>query len=258
MKFGRTIQNDLYSAWSPYYIDYSGLKKELKRGTAEGKKWTNTDETVFKALLEAQLDKIYEFQDGKVKELARRIKDAEAQVKSLVEDYIPDDDSDDEHHDHTNGRYHHHHDGDEEALDAGDPGSDDSDDDSIRSEGSIAEKFRELEEEVATLVADVHDLALYTKLNFTGFMKIVKKHDKQTGFPLKSTFVTEYLEKRPFYKLSYDPLIIKLSKLYDLVRTRGHPVQGDSSAGGSQSAFVRQTTKYWVRISRINHSDRFN
>lgn len=39
---------------------------------------------------------------------------------------------------------------------------------------------------------------------------------------------------------------MKLSKLYDLVRTRGHPVQGDSSAGGNQSAFVRQTTKYWV------------
>lgn len=72
---------------------------------------------------------------------------------------------------------------------------------------------------------------------------------KQTGYPLKSTFVKEYLEKRPFYKVSYDPLIVKLSKLYDLVRTRGHPVQGDSSAGGSQSAFVRQTTKYWVIIT---------
>jgi SPX domain protein involved in polyphosphate accumulation len=34
-----------------------------------------------------------------------------------------------------------------------------------------------LEEEVSVLVADVHDLALFTKLNFTGFVKIVKKHD---------------------------------------------------------------------------------
>jgi SPX domain protein involved in polyphosphate accumulation len=39
---------------------------------------------------------------------------------------------------------------------------------------TVAERFRSLEEEVATLVADVHDLALYTKLNFTGFIKIVK------------------------------------------------------------------------------------
>lgn len=69
---------------------------------------------------------------------------------------------------------------------------------------------------------------------------------KQTGRQTKETFVHAYLDKRPFYKYNWDALIVKLSKLYDLVRTRGHPVQGDSSAGGSQSAFVRQTTKYWV------------
>ena len=71
---------------------------------------------------------------------------------------------------------------------------------------------------------------------------------KQTNRSLKTTFVQDYLEKRPFYKYNWDSLIVKLSRLYDLVRTRGHPVQGDSSAGGNQSAFVRQTTKYWVRI----------
>jgi hypothetical protein len=60
-----------------------------------------------------------------------------------------------------------------------DGGSDDEDDDasSAMSEGGIEDRFRELEEEVSILVADVHDLALFTKLNFTGFVKIVKKHD---------------------------------------------------------------------------------
>lgn len=63
-----------------------------------------------------------------------------------------------------------------------DAGSDDDDDDDGQSDSAysidaIEERFRELEEEVAVLVADVHDLALFTKLNFTGFIKIVKKHD---------------------------------------------------------------------------------
>lgn len=69
-----------------------------------------------------------------------------------------------------------------------DAGSDDDDDDEDDEEDqddvnsdlsidAIEERFRELEEEVAILVADVHDLALFTKLNFTGFIKIVKKHD---------------------------------------------------------------------------------
>lgn len=143
------------------------------------------------------------------------------------------------------------------SYDGADGGSDDDDDDRGEDDDDqlsldeIEERFKELEEEVAVLVADVHDLALFTKLNFTGFVKIVKKHDKLTGFQLKPSFNKEVLEKHPFYKMNYDVVIVKLSKLFDLVRTRGHPVEGDSSAGGSQNAFVRSTTKYWVHEENI-------
>ena len=44
---------------------------------------------------------------------------------------------------------------------------------------------------------------------------------------------------------------MKLSKLYDLVRTKGMPVQGDSAAGGGQQNFVRNTTKYWIHPDNI-------
>lgn len=47
----------------------------------------------------------------------------------------------------------------------------DSEDESF---DALEDRFHGLEEEVAILVADVHDLALYTKLNITGFMKILK------------------------------------------------------------------------------------
>lgn len=45
--------------------------------------------------------------------------------------------------------------------------------------------------------------------------------------------------------------MVKLSKLYDLVRTKGNPVKGDAAAGGGQQNFVRQTTKYWVHRDNI-------
>lgn len=62
---------------------------------------------------------------------------------------------------------------------ADDGGSDDDldDDDGNDTDESfeaLEDRFHGLEEEVAILVADVHDLALYTKLNITGFMKILK------------------------------------------------------------------------------------
>jgi SPX domain protein involved in polyphosphate accumulation len=59
------------------------------------------------------------------------------------------------------------------------------------------------------------------------------------------------LKAKPFFKDNYDAFIIKLSRQYDLVRTRGHPVLGDSAAGGKQQNFVRQTTKYWVHSDNL-------
>jgi SPX domain protein involved in polyphosphate accumulation len=73
---------------------------------------------------------------------------------------------------------------------------------------------------------------------------------KRTGWQLKPAFATQ-LKAKPFFKDNYDADIVKLSKLYDIVRTRGHPVKGDSAAGGSQGSFIRQTTKYWVHPDNI-------
>ncbi|TFK99433.1 VTC domain-containing protein [Pterulicium gracile] len=248
MKFGQKINNDLYNEWRPFYLDYTGLKRELKDRTVETA-WNSDDEHAFTLLLEGELDKIHDFQKFKTSELSRRIHDAEKEVKRFVAEQRAFDrqSGDPESQTRESGYV------DDDSDDDG--GEDDSDDDldtdDDQSMDALEERFQVLEEEVATLVADVHDLALYTKLNITGFMKILKKHDKRTGIPLKATFIQDYLEKRPFYKYNWDALIVKLSKLYDLVRTRGNPVQGDSSAGGSQSAFVRQTTKYWVHQDNL-------
>ncbi|THH15785.1 hypothetical protein EW146_g4745 [Bondarzewia mesenterica] len=263
MKFGRKIKTDLYSEWRPFYIDYNILKRELKARTTSHT-WDRADEDEFTRMLEHELDKIHDFQKKKTAELSRRIKDAQRQVKRLVADeYVseesqlhlrhpsqaePSTDRTDPEVQQARDRLEQDAGSDDDDESVGGEGEGDSD---IQSVDALEDQFHLLEEEVATLVADVHDLALYTKLNITGFMKILKKHDKQTSYPLKQTFIQDYIEKRPFYKYNWDALIVKLSKLYDLVRTRGHPVQGDSSAGGTQSAFVRQTTKYWVHPDNL-------
>jgi SPX domain protein involved in polyphosphate accumulation len=73
---------------------------------------------------------------------------------------------------------------------------------------------------------------------------------KLTGWHLKPVWETR-LKQRPFYKEDYDRDVVKLSRMYDIVRTRGNPVKGDSAAGGSQGSFVRQTTKYWVHPDNV-------
>ncbi|CAG8636645.1 24513_t:CDS:2, partial [Racocetra persica] len=74
--------------------------------------------------------------------------------------------------------------------------------------------------------------------------------DKQTNRELKYMYMSR-LNAKPFYKENYDALIVNLSRLYDIVRTRGNPVKGNSSSGGQQQNFVRNTTKYWVHPDNI-------
>ncbi len=73
---------------------------------------------------------------------------------------------------------------------------------------------------------------------------------KATKWYLRPAFDAA-LKKKPFYNEDFDAEVVKLSNMYNNVRTRGNPVKGDSAAGGSQGSFVRQTTKYWVHSDNV-------
>ena len=177
--------------------------------------WNEDDEKAFVAQLEGELDKVFTFQKLKSGEIVSRIKNGEVEVKEVVEKQKQLDNAEDE-----------------------------------ARATKLEEDFMLLEEDLSDIIADVHDLAKYTQLNYTGFQKIIKKHDKQTGWHLRPSFATR-LKAKPFFQDNYDAFIVTLSRLYDLVRTRGNPTKGDSAAGGSQQNFIRNTTKYWVHPDNI-------
>lgn len=218
-RFGQQLRQSLIKDYLWHYIAYDDLKDSLKKPFVNGKSgerepWNDDDEANFIRQLDAELDKVFTFQKLKSQEIVSRIKSSEVEVKQVIE------------------RQEH-----QTTPDA------DTDDD-------LENDFDLLEADLSDIIADVHDLAKYTQLNYTGFQKIIKKHDKQTQLILRPSFATR-LKAKPFFQDNYDAFIVTLSKLYDIVRTRGHPVKGDSSAGGGQQNFVRQTTKYWVHPDNI-------
>ncbi|KMU83440.1 vacuolar transporter chaperone 4 [Coccidioides immitis H538.4] len=228
MRFGEQLRSSLVKEYYWYYIAYDDLKEALKTDyetaptpqnpNPKRKPWSEEDEKRFVALLESELDKVSTFQKVKSDEIVRRIKASELEVNDVVSRL-----------DQTGGQ----------------PAG------AARASGAPTDAdFLLLEEDLSDIIADVHDLAKYTKLNYTGFQKIIKKHDKQTKWYLKPVFATR-LKAKPFFKDNYDAFVVKLSKLYDLVRTKGNPVKGDSAAGGSQQNFIRETTKYWVHPDNI-------
>ena len=74
MKFGRHLKTSLVREYQYQYFDYDAVKKEvwptvmrslmsqIKKGTTNGRKWTEDDEAAFVSLLEAELDKVHTFQ----------------------------------------------------------------------------------------------------------------------------------------------------------------------------------------------------
>ncbi|RMX96674.1 hypothetical protein D0868_11057 [Hortaea werneckii] len=227
MRFGQQLRSSLIKDWYYYYIDYEGLKKSLQpvpentnasgaRKKSSSQAWSEEDEQRFVNHLEEELDKVFTFQRVKSQEIIRRINASEKEVNEVIA------------RSQAAGQ------GDERA----------------KANAPTEEVFSLLEEDLSDIIADVHDLAKFTQLNYTGFQKIIKKHDKQTNWHLKPVFAAR-LNARPFFKDDYDITVVNLSKLYDQVRTKGNPVTGDASAGGKQQNFVRQTTKYWVHPDNI-------
>ena len=99
--------------------------------------WDEKSEQSFVEQLEKELDKVYTFQRVKAEEIIRRIAASEKEVNDAV------------------------------ARAQQEPQNSDN----------FEEDFDLLEEDLSDIIADVHDLAKFTQLNYTGFQKIIKKHD---------------------------------------------------------------------------------
>ena len=145
MKFGEQLRSSVIREYQWYYIDYAGLKADLKNCTgppladnASRNEWTEDDETRFVGKLETELEKVHTKQQVKAMEISRRITVSEREVKEVVN-----------------------------RLKERRPGED----------GPSEEEFMLLEDDLSDVIADVHDLAKFVQLNYTGFYKIIKKHD---------------------------------------------------------------------------------
>lgn len=143
-----------------YYIAYDDLKNALKTPFVEEpsaheaqprrRPWTEDDEKSFVAMLEAELDKVFTFQRVKSGEIVRRIQASEKEVGEVLARL---DDN-----------------GPKKPSPSGIGGETEGD-------GPTEEDFMLLEEDLSDIIADVHDVAKFTQLNYTGFQKIIKKHD---------------------------------------------------------------------------------
>jgi SPX domain protein involved in polyphosphate accumulation len=115
---------------------------------------------------------------------------------------------------------------------------------------SSEQNWNIMDDALTEVLFDVNDLAKFTRLNYIGFQKILKKHDKWTGRRLQQDFIPQ-LRAKPLDKQRFDVSIVYISALHDLCRLQGKPRTGNAAAGGDQNAFERATAKYWIHPDNV-------
>jgi SPX domain protein involved in polyphosphate accumulation/uncharacterized membrane protein YidH (DUF202 family) len=110
--------------------------------------------------------------------------------------------------------------------------------------------FDAMDDTVTEILFDVNDLTKFTRYNYLGFQKLLKKHDKYTGGNMRQQFVPKF-QAKPLDMQRFDVVIVRISALHDLCQLKGEARTGNAAAGGDQNAFERATAKYWIHPDNI-------
>lgn len=204
MRFGRTLRRSIYEPWKSYYIEYDKLKQLLREGddsdnessakpprSARNGQWTDEDEGAFvEELINVQLEKVYEFQVEKNRELRDRISACEAKLSQLVQSYAT-----------------------PKGTPKGTPKTEQPQPDSYALNRSPLEQRDELKAilaELDSITKEINELARFSRLNFTGFLKAAKKHDRKRGQRYHvRPLVQVRLGALPFSSEDYSPLLYR-------------------------------------------------
>jgi len=181
MRFGKTLKTSTYGPWKDNYIDYTKLKSLLREHEAvdgDGRAWTDEDEGLFvEELVNVQLEKVNTFQAEKYKELRERTARCESELEEL----------------------------------AGQGKKDESGKENEESEKGIQDlKLNEVEKELDSTSKETNELEKFSRINYTGFLKAAKKHDRRRGSNYKVRPLLQVrLAALPFNSEDYSPLLYR-------------------------------------------------
>lgn len=188
MKFGKTLRDSEYAPWKGQYIDYAKLKSLLRERTDD-------DDAKWTEEDEKRFcDEIFNVQLEKVTRFQEKtfnsIRDRVNASFDTLRELAP-----------------------KEKQQAS---------------AEQTEKLKEVEKELDELTREVRELKSFTRINYTGFQKIAKKHDRKRGSRYKVRPMMQVtMSNRPFTtETSYSPVLKKLSIMYFIIRQH---LEGDGS-----------------------------
>lgn len=235
MKFGSTLKRSIYPPWRENYIDYAKLKKLLREDesspTDTKDTWTEEDEGAFvDELVNVQLEKVHTFHKETFEKLRERTASCEAKLDDVAV-------ADIQEHDGT-------------AAAAGSNGKK-----AIPSEQERQKIMNEVLQELDNITKETNELEKYARINYTGFLKAVKKHDRKRGGSYRVRPLLQVrLAALPFNKEDYSPLLYRLSAMYNFIRQHlegADKIRGLSMNEPQEAKEEYISYKFWVHPDNL-------
>lgn len=241
MRFGRTLSLAVYPPWKDNYVDYAKLKKLLREDESptdsSAEQWTEEDESAFvNELINVQLEKVHDFHRDTYQKLRDRAAKCEAKLDDIAVAEHQDQEGEDK---------------DQEAD--GKSARSGNGKKAVPSESernAIAVKaLSELEE----ITKETNELGNYSRINYTGFLKAAKKHDRKRGSSYRVRPILQVrLAALPFNKEDYGPLLFRLNAMREFALE--HTGKADDKLAASQINEASEeyiSHKYWVHPDNI-------
>ncbi|KAL8952373.1 MAG: hypothetical protein Q9222_001709 [Ikaeria aurantiellina] len=220
MRFGRTLEDSIFEPWKSKYIEYSKLKRLLREDDSNANdssirsKNRNTEWTEEDE--GAFVDELVNVQLEKVNAFHNEI------YKNLQ--------------DRTSSC--------ESELE-----------DMVKSEEKgQSEGCRKMLQKLDGVTEEIKELEKYSRINYTGFLKAAKKHDRRRGSQYRVRPLLQVrLAALPFNSEDYSPLLYRLSTMYAFVRqkTQGEHQRASSEPDMQDKGTSYKSSKFWVHPENL-------
>lgn len=239
MRYGRTLEASKYGPWKANYIDYNKLKKLLRdddsapsspttAAPSGNDAWTDEDESKFvDELVNVQLEKVHAFHRDTYDKLRERTAKCEAQLDSI-------------------------------AAAADTTKLENNSKKPIPSDAEQKKMLKDVLAELDHITGETNELAKYARINYAGFLKAAKKHDRKRGAAYKLRPLLQVrLAALPFNQEDYGPLLFRLSAMYSFARQHvdGEEKKDDKSVTSADNKDTNKeeyvSHKFWVHPENL-------
>eukprot|EP00002_Diphylleia_rotans_P001471 TRINITY_DN10814_c0_g1_i1.p1 TRINITY_DN10814_c0_g1~~TRINITY_DN10814_c0_g1_i1.p1 ORF type:complete len:697 (+),score=129.19 TRINITY_DN10814_c0_g1_i1:45-2135(+) len=213
MKFGKFLENEMLPSWQSYYVDYKGLKKILKSMKIGSFDPKPPDPLVVKSPHIEITHTVDEMDfaskiDIEIEKINTFVRAMSSKIRTRTERLLV----------------------------------------MAKSQALTRTQAEEMSREVEACESDMINLERFININVTGFVKILKKHDKHSSVQYGQAYMVR-LWRQPFLNEKLEDVVTCLGMLHGRLRMEDEDQQ--SVPHTASENVIRRTTKYWVRMEHV-------